>query len=771
MKISINGQDYTEAFDNIHPLTIVRRLNEPSTCDLFISIARGSTLPVPGRNASLTVIGDDGTSYFTGYIAITPLPEYAGESISGSVYRMAIQAVSDEILLDQVLLPPGANVSRQQIGSLLSSLISHSGMTALQMSPSLPTIDATNYSPELGSQWSRCAGSIANQTRTSYRALNGTLSVTSVGNTVHLLDEREGHLALSALRFSNPLRRGVANDITVCGEHEPVAYVTELFLGDGTTSQFFLSVDPFFLPASRSILIDDAFDEPAIDTRVWAVQGGVGCLTLGGNGLAMNGGSGRNGDTTLSWIDPIEVGGTQLLELVGVTLNPGSSGILAGEYNGALLRDNCVAGFVVSSTGGSGAIALQAMIDGELSGAAYTVRAANQYTLRIRSYCPEMVRNESIYRTAGGGGEISVGGGSHTASGRYLLTVQEFVNGVGGMPVVLYDGAVAQMPEGVTIAPVNSDSLIGSVRAVHMRSLGSGWVAGTPPGGSSRTRATGSSGEASECHIDQAGRLVFYPGFIPEIGEVITANYRTRGRAVGRSVNSASQKELSDSGLPSVLSWTGSVTNPPARTSADCRNAAYALAEAAASTSALWAGTYKSNQLSFAEDVWPGDALRLTAPSLSLDAKVTVRSVHLTYASSYPDIVEYAINFANDWGADLAISTSSSVPSDTWLPTPLVLAVLENPSQLVITGVNGSELQCSVAVTLKPGWGIEVRRRDFCFRGGQDTDLVARFTTVNFSLARKSVGDRFYIRLFDGSTPPNYSECSAALFVNLPLGS
>ena len=88
MKISINGQDYTETFDNIHPLTIVRRLNEPSTCDLFISIARESTLPVPGRNAFLTVIGDDGTSYFTGYIAITPLPEYAGESIAGSVYRI-----------------------------------------------------------------------------------------------------------------------------------------------------------------------------------------------------------------------------------------------------------------------------------------------------------------------------------------------------------------------------------------------------------------------------------------------------------------------------------------------------------------------------------------------------------------------------------------------------------------------------------------------------------------------------------------------------------
>jgi hypothetical protein len=31
--------------------------------------------------------------------------------------------------------------------------------------------------------------------------------------------------------------------------------------------------------------------------------------------------------------------------------------------------------------------------------------------------------------------------------------------------------------------------------------------------------------------------------------------------------------------------------------------------------------------------------------------------------------------------------------------------------------------------------------------------------------------DRFYIRMYDASTPPNYSEHSTALFINLPLAS
>ena len=37
------------------------------------------------------------------------------------------------------------------------------------------------------------------------------------------------------------------------------------------------------------------------------------------------------------------------------------------------------------------------------------------------------------------------------------------------------------------------------------------------------------------------------------------------------------------------------------------------------------------------------------------------------------------------------------------------------------------------------------------------------------TFARVSASDRFYIRMYDGSTPPNYSEFSAALFINLPL--
>jgi hypothetical protein len=69
------------------------------------------------------------------------------------------------------------------------------------------------------------------------------------------------------------------------------------------------------------------------------------------------------------------------------------------------------------------------------------------------------------------------------------------------------------------------------------------------------------------------------------------------------------------------------------------------------------------------------------------------------------------------------------------------------------------------------GGGFEVRRRDFAFQPGQDADLVLRTLVPNFDIPRATEADRFYVRMYDASTPPNYSEFSAGIFVNLPLAT
>ena len=768
MKITIQGLDYTSALDAVRPLSIERKINEPSICQLWLSLPANGSLASPSRFQTLAVTSDDGTIYFTGFIAASPLPEYAGMGVEGPRYRTAIQAVSDELLLDQMLMPANVNASGGTAGALLAALVAHTGSTALSTNELSLRVPVGNFAPGAGANWSKSAGQAASMARAAYRALNGAILLASVQTTVHPLNESDGSLNLANLALTASVKRALANDVTVCGENEPVAYVTEYFLGDGVATEFDLAEDPFFPATSKSMIVSELFNEPEINQTLWNAAGG-GYITLGPDGLAMNGGNGIDGETTLAWLDTVEMGGTLLLELVGVKLSPGSMGILGGFFNGYQTASGCSAGIQVSAQQGTGAVTLQPMVMGTAAGTTFAVNPANTYTLRLRIHCPESYRAAAMYYSFGDSGPIGAGGVWLMAPGNIQMEVQEFVNGVGATPVTLYDGAVTNLPAPCNFVPVSSINLIGTIRAINLSNLGSSWVVSTPPGGGPYTRRIGTTAEAAECYVERTGKLVFYSGCTPVVGERIAVIYRTVGRAVGRAVNTVNQLALAAAGSPSVSTWIGSVTNPPARTATDCRSAAQVMAQAAASTSALWSGTYKGNRSSFSSDVWPGDALLLSAPSTSLNAEVVVRTVKATYSPSLPDLVEYEIAFANDWADDLAIKTSATVPANAWLPAPVNPTVLANLTHLTVTALNGSTVTVNTGVTPPAGGGFEVRLRDFAFMPGQDPTLALRGSQPNLTLLRASASDRFYIRMYDGATPPNYSEFSTALFINLPL--
>jgi type V secretory pathway adhesin AidA len=129
------------------------------------------------------------------------------------------------------------------------------------------------------------------------------------------------------------------------------------------------------------------------------------------------------------------------------------------------------------------------------------------------------------------------------------------------------------------------------------------------------------------------------------------------------------------------------------------------------------------------------------------------------------------VAFANDWADDLAIKTSTTVPESAWLPVTANLTVLANLNQLTVTAVNGSTVTVNTGLAPPTGGGFEIRLRDFAFMAGEDTGLVMRGSEQNLTFSRRQVNDRFYIRMYDGSTPPNYSEFSTAIFVNLALSS
>jgi hypothetical protein len=805
MKITIGGLDYTAGLDTsgvattgtdgVRPLRIERKLNEPSVCRLWLTLQAGGALGTPLRNQSVVVAGDDGTVYFTGYLAASPLPEYAGMGLAGPVYRLALEAVSDEILLDTQLLPPSSGTTGQTAAQILQGLVMRSGLVAgspgvLRTTGLSLAVPVSQFVPDAGAKWSVLAGQASAQGRAAYRAVNGALSLAQVGSTVHALNEANGSLELASLTFTQSgtgaAARALANDVTVCGAEEPVAYVTEYFLGDGTTLVFPLSERPFAGPAAWEKIIWELFQEPEIDLRYWSYGAGAAYYSITAAGLTMDGGTGVDGAAPFGWLDAVEAGGTLLLEAAGVTLSPGSTGTLAAVFDGAIQTSNCIAGFAVTAAMGTGAVSISALVQGAVAGPAYALTAGSQYTLRMRIYCPDVERIDQWYRVVGDAGLVAYGGGTTVAQGRIAMEIEQFVDGVGSIPYVLYDGAAGYLPATYTVAAANSLNLIGTIRSLFLKGLGTGWVSSTVPGGTARTRRLGALADGGECHLTGssagAGALTFYTGNAPVLGEVVAVNYRTVGRAVGRAVNLASQVALAAAGSPGTAVWIGSVTEPAGRSSLDCRNAARALVAAASSVSAAWSGTYATTNVALkagmtgsgSADVWPGDALLLESASLpisegGLDVQVAVRAVTLSYSASSPDLVGYSIGFSNDWANDLSIKTSRTVPADAWLPAAVSPTYLANLTLLTVTGISALAVSVAAGVTAPSGGGFEVRRRDFVFQAGGDVDLVMRSAVPNFDIPRATEADRFYIRAYDGNTPPNYSEFSAGLFVNLPL--
>ncbi len=771
MKVSINGKDYTSWMDAINPATIERKLNQPSRCKLWLSLPAGGSVATPIRSQSLVITGDDGTLYFTGYIVGNPIPLYAGMALEGTRYRTYIEAISDESLIDQLAMSPSKGAAGMTAGTLITSLATRTGSSLLSAANVSTNLPVSLFIPEPGAPWSKSAGQLANQVRASYRALGGTLSLSQIPSAVHPLNESDGSLDLAGLTLTSGEKRALANDVTVCGEHEPLTYVTEYFLGDGSTTQFYLTAEPFAVSSSKAQIISELFTEKAIDLTVWSASGGAGCFSLGPCGLTMNGGNGIDGQTQLTWIEPVEMGGTLLLEATGLVLAAGSTGVIGGLFAGLDTIAGCVAGFQAVAQAGTGAVTLQPVVMGAAAGTPYALNSANQYTLRLRVNCQEQERSLATYYSYGDSGAIAYGGQSGNVPAKIQMDLQEIVNGVAGAPVTLYDDSIPSLPPACSIIAASSVSLTGTLRAIRLSNLGPGWVVSTPASGKAFTRRVGTIAESAECHVERTGKLSFYAGFAPQTGEQVAVSYRTIGRAVGRAVNTTSQAALAAAGLPAVATWIGSVTSPPARSSADCRNAALTMVSASAGVSALLSGTYKGSNYNLASDVWPGDALLLNAPSANLNCEVVVRSVTLTYGGSYPDVVGYLVSFANDWANDLAIKTSATVPADALLPVAVCPDFPANLTGLTVTALNGTSITINAGIVPPPGGGFEIRRRDFTFMPGEDPDLVMRGSQQSMTFSRQSAHDRFYIRMYDGSTPPNYSEFSTALFINLPLGS
>ncbi len=770
MKVTIDNLDgaaavdYSAALCAEGPVKIARALNVPSVCSGMLDVSDAG-LAVPVRRGRVVATAANGTVLFTGYIATDPEALYAGTGVKGAVYRYAFSAVSDEWLLDKQAVPLSGAGLGQGGGLLLTTLTNRVDAGLFSTTGIVNGLSVGVFEPVETESWSVNAGEIASATYAAYRVLDGAVSLQPAGSVTHALSDGDGTLQVAALKTASV--KELANDVTVSGEMEPTAYVTEAFAGDGTTTVFQLSEDPFRpkKTANSAQFLTDSFNESVIDAQIWQVTDPGSHLGLSGAGLTMTGGNGFDGQTTLTAIDALELGGSLVIEAGSLQLTGASAGVVCGLYSGATQSANCFVGYNVRQSGG--ATVVVPFVNGAEVGSVLTILTGNTYTLRIRLHCVEMQRVLQAYYAMVNGAVESFGGGLISAPMSVVFELQDLGAASNTPATVLYDGSVVSSPASCSFVAVNSVQLFGSMGYCRMTQTGSAWVVSTLPNGTKMTRLIGVAGEGVDCKVSSAGKVTFFAGRVPIAGELVTVLYRAQQRAVARLENAASVAAEAAGGLPGTAQWLGKVLKPAARSSMDCESAALAVLSFSASRAAAVSGTYDAVNPA---DVWPGDVLALTSGGLT--TSVIVRRVEILDGMTCPEGLTYKIAFANDWAEGLGLTLSEAIAADALLPETALTApgdVLANLQQLQVVSATGTALQVDVGTAPPVGGGFEVRRRDGDFGPGVDQDLVLRSPVRSFSIPHEAQVEHYYVRMYDGSTPPVYSRFSSAVFTDLPV--
>jgi hypothetical protein len=776
--------DYSAAIDRSQKVEIIRVLNAPSTAKGMLCLV-GSGLAVPVRRARIVMTADAGTLLFTGYLTTEPIEIYAGVASEGHVYRLAFSAVSDEWLLDkQASGALSGTVLGGAGGAIVKGLLGRLDPSRFTTTNVLDGQSAGVLEPVPNASWSAHAGAVADSTYAAYRVLGGAINMAQAGSVTHALNDGDGSLQVAGLRTAAV--RELANDVTVTGEIEPTVYWTEVFSGDGTTAIFNLSGQPDAPNAGHAVLIADTFNTGSINPQRWAATDPGSHLALGPYGLTMSGGNGVDGGTTLVANDAVELGGTVVAELTGVTMNPGSAGVLAGFYGGTIAQSNCFAGFSIRQSGGNSVVT--AMVNGAEIGATTPLLSGHSYTLRIRLHCTELLRiRQAFYAMVDVAGTAQVqrfGGGVVDAPMSLVFELRDEGASSNTPVTVLYDGSVTSSFAAPRFCLVNSVQLIGSIGAVKVQRTGTAWIQSTDPTtGSVATRLTGKANEGVDCVVTSSvtGTVTFFPSRIPAPGEHVTVLYRGRSRSAARLADPASLATEAAGGGVGTARWLGHVARPPARSTEDCECAAQAVLAFATNRAAAVSGSYNTINPG---DIWPGDVLALTANGST--ANVIVRRVEIDEHGASPEALTYRIAFANDWAEGLGIKLTEAFAKDALLPeTALQLAsgqipihTLANLQGLTVTGFSGtgasSAINIDAGTAPPPGGGFEVRRRD----GGWGTnlaasgsgDVVLRTPVRGFSIPRAGFEETFYVRMYDNSSPPLYSRQSSAIVNHVPLG-
>jgi hypothetical protein len=734
-----------------------------------------SGFEAPATGARVVLTKNSGSFVFTGYLTRAPQCEYLGFGERGPMYRYDLIAESDEVLLDQKPLPDRAPFLGRSAGAALRQLAEDllPGCFDTSAVQDLDPLAAFQINPQ--KRFSYHAAEIAMSARASYRAMNGSLSLAPIGAATYFLNESDSNFSPMRLKLVCPQMQ--VNDVTVVGLDEPQAYVRDYFVGDGLSRNFYLSQRPF--RQSTQALIDEQYKDVKLDPSTWAVKDPSSGVSVVAQALQVSGGTGHDSQTTVQWIEQIELGGAQELQHGDVSFSGPSTGVLGGLYAGAISVAGCMAGFQVKASGAGSTI--QALINGSSTGPIVATTAGHRYVLTTYIYSMEPYRSEEIFHSSLHPAGSGLGGATIPGDVRLVLEVQDIdpsnPSTMVAPATVLYDGVAVNAPAQCSYVLVNAANMQCSIAYTYATHISLALVRMALPSASYVTQLVESLSDGGQCSIASSTSLDFYPQYVPPLNALIVAGYRGAGRAVAEVANSAGVSILQSGADDGVRGIVRTLKMPSTRTQADCENAAVAILDDAAGPA--WMGTYQtwSDFLpGSAGDLFPGDALTVDVPSQNAAFSAVVRRVNIDVVDVADDRATYEIEFANDFAAPVAFQDQSStrvVPLQD-LPgristTQVGSSYLENLTNAQITQVNSTTVLVDAGMIPGPGCGIEVRAHDYGWSAANDRNLLGRFTTQTFSLPRLARTQNYFLRLYDNSSPARYSRYAAALHVDYPL--
>jgi hypothetical protein len=785
MKLTIDNlqgqgpQDYTNALDGTKIPKIERKLNQPAELQ-FSLLANVSGFVVPVTGARVTLGKTNGSDVFTGYVTAAPQYEYLGWGEQGPVYRYNVVAQSDEVLLDQKALPNRSPFVDRSAGNALQQLAQDllPGWFDTSAVQDVDTLASYAVNPQMN--FSFHAAEIALAARATFRTMNGALILSPVGAAAYALNESDANFSPEGLWLNSP--NLLANELTVIGLDEPQAYVRDYFVGNGESLKFYLSQEPF--AQAKPALIDEEYLGPELDATTWVVQDPSAAVSVVAQTLQIAGGTGVDGQTTVSFIEQIELGGALELQHGDVSFTSASQGVLGGLYAGAISAAGCLAGFQITPSGAGSTI--QALINGVVTGPVISTTAGHQYFFTTYLYSMEVYRAGEIYHSSLHPAGSGWGGAAVGADVRFVLEVQDIDPSnpatLVAPAIVLYDDVIMSAPGFCTYAPVDAISMQCSIAYTYVAHISLAEVRTAVPTSPTEyapyvTQLVGALSDGAECEITSDPSLDFYPQYVPVLNQLIVASYRGSGRAVAQIENAASVAALQNGADDGTRGVVRSAKTPGARTDVDCENAALAILDDSLGTA--WSGAYEtwSDFLpGTAADIFPGDAITVNVPSRRASFTAIVREVGIQVADPADDRGFYTIGFANDLGAPLAIEYGATATTIALQDMPPLLETTQvgayyqvDLTEAQITAVSSTTVSVDAGMAPPSGGGIEVRENDYGWGQANDRNLLGRFNTEAFTLARLAETQNYFLRLYDNSSPPKYSRYSAALHVDYPL--